>query len=268
MPTIYLKRGLVSLATFLLTGCVVASFPTLPTPGSAGQQAIVYPLERGWYAGETLWYYNLGSNTPLDPTAPERVRSEPVWVFASSVNADGSPVKLEGQDSLFDTRVGDADYSDLWQAVFVTPPAGYQPNTLRSAAELAAAGLATSPQEMFVNCPEVPPGSALVDDSLELKTGWVRGEQISYFDFGPTNPKPGNVYVLVTGFAADGAPQLVSGQRLVFDAVPGTAAYSDFWRVQWVTVAANYAANTIRAAAEIHPAQVTASNLVMNFPHQ
>lgn len=268
MHTPRFRLVFVACAALLLAGCVAAPFPTLPTPGSAGAQAIVYPLERGWYAGQTIWYYNLGGNTPLDPAAPDRVRTEPVWVFATAINADGSPVMLAGQDNLFDTRVGDSDYTDLWQAVFVTPPAGYQPNAVRSAADLAAAGLATSRQDMFVNCPEVPPGSTLVDNSLELKTGWVRGAPVTYFDFGPTNPQPGHVYALVTGFAADGTPQWVAGQDLVFDAAPGAAGYSDFWQVQWVTVAEDYAANTIRAVADIDPARVTASSLIMNFPHQ
>jgi len=267
MSKFVLRLGLVWVAAVSLAGCVLAPFPTLPTPGAAGAQAVVYPMVQGWYAGQAQWYYNLGSNTPLDPAAPDRVLTAPVWVFVAGINADGSPEMLPGQDNLFDTRAGQLTYTDLWQATFVTPAAGYGANSIRSAADLVPAGLTAVPQDLFVNCPEVPPGSSLSDRALPLKTGWVRGEQITYFDFGPTDPHPGNVYVLVTGFAADGTPQLVDGQYLVFDAAPGATGYSDFWRVQWVTVGAGYAANSLRSAADIDPAQVTPSSLVMNFPH-
>jgi hypothetical protein len=253
----------------LAAACTVApAFPPLPTPGAVGVTALVYPLERGWFEGQSLRYYNLGGNTPLDPDDPSRVRTEPVWVFATGVNPDGSPVILDGQDSLFDTRTGDADYSDLWQAFFVTPPDGYPPNSLTSAAALEAAGLAVAEQPMFVNCPEVPPGSSLADEALELKQGWVRGESVVYFDFGPTSPVPGNVYVFITGFDAAGQPQLVARQAFVFDARQGFEGYSDFWRVNWVTVAPDYAADSLRSARDVDPATVTVSDLVMNFPHQ
>jgi hypothetical protein len=262
------RRVLALLSVLALAACALPPFPALPTPGFVGETALVYPLERGWFEGRSIRYYNLGGNTPLDPADPSRVRVEPVWVFATGVNPDGSPVMLPGQDSLFDTRTGDADYSDLWRAHFVTPPAGYVPNSLTSAAAIEAAGLVVAPQPMFVNCPEAPPGSSLAGDALELKRGWVRGEPVFYFDFGPTSPVPGNAYVFITGFDAAGQPRLVAGQAFVFDATTGAAGYSDFWRVHWVQVAPGYVPDSLRAARDIDPALVTATDRVMNFPHQ
>jgi len=253
----------------LVAACAVAPvFPPFPTPGAVGEDAIIYPLERGWFEGQIIRYYNLGGNTPLDPADPTRVRTEPVWVFATGVNPDGSPIKIDGQASLFDTRTGDTDYPDLWQAFFVTPPEDYTPNSVTSAAALEAAGLEIAAQPMFVNCPEVPPGSSLADGALELKDGWVRGEPVVYFDFGPTSPIPGNVYVFITGFDSSGQPQLVAGQSFVFDAAQGFQGYSDFWRVNWVLVEPSYEADSLRAARDIDPARVTVSDLIMNYPHK
>jgi len=253
----------------VLAACSVAPpFPPLPTPGPVGQTAIVYPLERGWFEGQSIRYYNLGGNTPLDPDDPGRVRTEPVWVFATGVNPDGSPVKVDGQASLFDTRAGDYDYSDLWQAYFVTPPDGYTANSITSASDLDAAGLDAVEQPMFVNCPEVPPGSSLADGTLELKDGWVRGEPVVYFDFGTTSPIPGRVYVFITGFTSAGQPQLVDGQAFVFDSTRGFDGYSDFWRVHRVLVDQGYSADSIRAATDIDPSAVTVTDQVMNYPHQ
>jgi hypothetical protein len=85
----------------------------------------------------------------------------------------------------------------------------------------------------------VSPGSSLADNAKPLTKGWVKGQPVVYFDFGPTSVKPGKVYAFVTGFDANGKPQLVPGQHFVFDASRTPAGYSDFWIVQWVTVDAN-----------------------------
>jgi hypothetical protein len=241
--------------------------PPFPAPGPVGA-ARVHAVETGWYQGREVRYYNLGTNTPLKPDDPTRVRVEPVWVFATGVNPDGSPIKLEGQDSLFDTAPGDADYSDLWQAHFVAPSPGYVPNSLTSLEALLASNLAIEKQAMFVNCPIVPPGSSLADEALPPVKGWVKGQPVEYFDFGPTSAQPGKVFVFVTGFGANGEPQLVPGQHFVFDARRGAAGYSDFWVVHWVRVEGDYRADSIRSADEIHPEQVTASEFVVNYPHR
>jgi hypothetical protein len=252
--------------------CQSATAPAaapFPTPGGpVGDAARVYPLLRGWHDGQIVQYYDLGTNTPLDPDDPTRVRAEPVWMFVSGFDAEGKPVQLEGQDNLFDVTVGDANYSDLWQLFTVTPTPGYAPNSITSYDALVVSGLPIEQQRMLVNCPIVPPGSSLADESKELKKGWVKGQPVVYFDFGATSATPGKLFVFVTGFNEQGEPLLVPDQHFVFSVTRGGLGYSDFWRVAWVTVDSNYRADSIRSAADIDPARVTDSTIIVNYPHQ
>jgi LPXTG-motif cell wall-anchored protein len=104
-------------------------------------------------------------------------------------------------------------------------------------------------------------GNVLTDppQTYELTRGWYEGRQTYYYDFG-TNSQvgaddqtvvPAPIYVLVTGFNADGSPQVVEGQRNIIDVIPGDEGYSDLWEVTFVTVPEDYVANTITSAEEI-----------------
>jgi len=233
-----------------------------------GTTAHVYPVERGWFDGRPVEYYNLGANTPLNPADPSRVLVSPVWVFATGVRDDGAPIPLEGQGNVFASAPGDAGYSDLWQAYFVTPAAGYTPDSLTSAGAVLASGMKIEKRALLVNCPFAPPGSSLGDNSKELLHGWVGGQPVTYFDFGVTSVKPGKVYAFVTGFNPDGTPQLIPGQRFVFDSSRASGGYSDFRVVHWVTVDSAYKADSIRAAEDIDLAKVTPSTMVVNYPQK
>jgi len=241
--------------------------PPFSSPGSVGTSPHVYPVEMGWFNGKPVQYYNMGTNTPLNPEDPSRAMVARVWAFVTGTNADGTPITLEGQSNLFDTTVGDPGYSDLWQPFFVAPPPDYAPDTIKSEDALTASGLAVEKQPMFVNCPIVPAGSSLADSDKPLKTAWVRGEQVSYFDFGATSATPGKMYAFVTGFDSDGEPQLVSGQHFVFDSTRTESGYSDFWIVQWVIVDAAYKADTVRSVADIKY-DIEPSSIVVNYPHR
>ncbi len=262
----------VALVALLLAACSNApAAPTenpFPLPGSVGATPKVYGLDQGWFNGQPVKYFNFGSNTPLDPNDSSRVLVEGVWAFITGLNADGSPIFLAGQDNLFEVRPGEDGYSDLWQPSFVTPAEGYTPDSITSVAELLRSGMTIEKQPVLVNCPFVPPGSSLVDNSLPLKRGWVNGEPVVYFDFGPTSAKPGRVYAFVTGFNAEGGPLLMPGQHFVFDSARSEEGYSDFWVVQWVKVDSSYQADSIRSTADIDPARVTASTIVVNWPHE
>ena len=242
--------------------------PPFPTPGPVGTAARVYAVESGWFDGQPVQYYNLGANTYLRPDDPTRVGVDPVWVFATGVNPDGSPVKLEGQDNLFNSSPGDPVYSDLWQVYFVTPAEGYVPNSITASGDLATSGMKIEKQAMLVNCPIVPPDSSLADNAPPLLKGWVNGQPVAYFDFGVTSSRPGRVYALVTAFDTDGSPQLVPGQHFVFDSSRTSGGYSDFRVVHWVTVDSGYKADSIRAAEDIDPAKVTPSTMVVNYPQK
>ncbi|MEK7311431.1 MAG: hypothetical protein AAB382_05635 [Chloroflexota bacterium] len=241
--------------------------PPFSPSGFVGTSPHVYPVETGWFDGKPVQYYSMGTNTPLNPEDPSRVMVGRVWAFVTGTNADGTPITLEGQSNLFDTTVGDPGYSDLWQPFFVAPPPDYAPDTIKSEDALTASGLAVEKQPVFVNCPIVPAGSSLADSDKPLKTAWVRGEQVSYFDFGATSATPGKMYAFVTGFDSDGEPQLVSGQHFVFDSTRTESGYSDFWIVQWVIVDAAYKTDTIRSVADIKH-EIRPSTLVVNYPHR
>lgn len=261
------------LALLLMAACNTAPSgpaqidPPFPTPGPVANTPHVYPIETGWYNGAPAKYYNLGANTPLNPEDPTRVLVQPVWAFVVGKNPDGSPIPLEGQHNLFDVDAGDSGYTDLWQPHFITPPPDYLPDSITSADALLASGLTIEKQAFFVNCPIVPAGSSLAESDLPLKTAWVKGEEVSYFDFGPTSAVPGKVYVFVTGFDSNGAPQLLHGQHFVFDSTRGESGYSDFWIVHWVLVDAAYQPDSIRTASGI-TTEVRPSAIVVNYPHQ
>jgi hypothetical protein len=270
-----MKRYLTGLwILFFLAACSSAPArpaqvdPPFPAPNALAAEGRVYALESGWFDGQAVSYYNLGANASLNPADPERVLVMPAWLFITGTNPDGSPIKLTGQGTVFNINVGVTGYSDLWQISFVTPPADYQPDSLKSIDALQASGMTIEKQAMLVNCPLVPAGATLGDKSKEALKGWVNNQPVFYFDFGVTSAKPGQVYAFVTGFNSDGSPQLVAGQHFIFDSARASGGYSDFRGVQWVTVGASYPADSIRAVKDIDPSRVTASTLVVNYPQK
>jgi hypothetical protein len=98
-------------------------------------------LVAGWYRGQGVYYFDFGLN-PTD--------TEPIYAF---FYGDGSPVA--GQDNIVDTEPGEPDYSAFWQVHTVTVPDDYVPNSIRSEADLLAAGHPIQVTDMLVNCPIV-----------------------------------------------------------------------------------------------------------------
>lgn len=104
-------------------------------------------------------------------------------------------------------------------------------------------------------------GNVLSDPpkNYELVQGWYQGRQTYYYDFGANSATnadqsqvtPAPIYVLVTGFDGEGNPQVVEGQHNIVDVIPGDEGYSDLWQVTFVTVPADYQANTITSAEEV-----------------
>lgn len=266
-------KKLILLLTLLITACTpttpaAQNDAPFPTPGALPEAAHIYPVETGWQNGQTVRYYNMGTNSPLDPADPSQILIDGVWVFVTSVNADGSPVRLEKQDNILDFAPGDPAYSDLWQAYFITPSAGYVPNSITSLKALNDSDMKIAKQPLILNCPFVPDGSSLKNGDLKLQQGWVNGKSYSYYDFGPTSPKPGKLYAFVTGFNTDGTPKLVAGQHFIFDSQRGDKGYSDFRLVQWVLVDGGYQADSIKSVKDIDPTKVTASTMVVNYPQK
>lgn len=214
-----------------------------------------YQLVQGWYQNRATYYYDFGANTQATSDG-QGVVAAPIYVLVAGFDADGNPQVVEGQHNIVGVIPGDEGYSDLWQVTFVTVPADYVANTIKSVGELMQAGYTQTPTDTYVNCPIVPANSILAEGG-NLVQGWYQGQEVYYFDFGQNPPVSAPIYVLVTGFDADGNPQVVEGQHNIVNVIPGDEGYSAFWDVHFVTVPADYQANTITSAADL---------MSMNYP--
>jgi hypothetical protein len=202
-----------------------------------------FELRRGWFRGRPIQYFDVG---PVD------VSIAPVFFFVYGFDAAGRPQPVAGQRPVFGSLPGLPGYSGIWQVHFVVVPAGYRANavtegreavamTLRGAARLVLPG-------SYVNLPIVPGGSTLEGDPAQrpLLTGWYRGREVSYFDFGLSPLAPAPIYAFITGMDGD-APRFLREQANVVDVVPDTVGeYRDMWDVHFVTVPPGYAPDAIR----------------------
>ncbi len=109
----------------------------------------------------------------------------------------------------------------------------------------------------------------------KLVSGWFRGAEAKYYDFGMNTALTASggvavapIWVLATGMNADGSPKLVEGQHNIIDLLPGQPGYSDLWEVRVVTVPADYKADTHKSKADLDAARLTGSavGLFVNCP--
>lgn len=233
--------------------------------GAGAQWAEPLPLLEGWYDGEKIAYYDLGSNSVL--ATEDTVATAPVWPLITGFDGEGNPQFVDGQHNIFDTVPGDPDYTDLWAVTFVTVPEDYEPDTIRSLFEIEASGYPIESAGMLRNCPIVPEGTAL-EGGEELHQGWVDGQPVSYFDFGVSAATIAPVWVFVHGFDAGGAPLLVEDQYNIFDSTPADEDYTAFRRVHYVTVPEDYEPDSIRSADDVLASgfPIEATDTVVNYP--
>lgn len=111
------------------------------------------PLQQGWNDGEAVFYPDFGAN-------PATTR--PIWVFIHGMNPDGTPDFVEGQNNIIDVVPGQAGYTAFWRVNMVTVPDDYEPNSIRSAADVVAAGFEITETDMVVNCPVTQVAGAAV----------------------------------------------------------------------------------------------------------
>ena len=112
--------------------------------------------------------------------------------------------------------------------------------------------------------------------TFEVTRGWYQGRPTYYYDFGANTGAtedrlgvvPAPIYVLVTGFDAEGNPQVVAGQNNIVDVLPGDPGYSDLWQVTFVTTPQDYVANTITSAEQILNGgyELTVPGMFVNCP--
>jgi hypothetical protein len=239
------------------------SEPTMEAT-EAPAAGLALALVTGWYRGQEVRYYDFGMNTPL--VSGTTVATAPLYVFIRGMNPDGTPDFLPGQHNISDVVPGEEGYSDLWEIMLVQPPDDYQPDSIRSKADLDAAGFNIQPAGLFVNCPVVAAETTL-ENGEELTQGWHDGEEVFYPDFGPNEPIALPIWAFVTGFDGD-TPLFVDGQNNIIDSVPSDEGYSAFWRVNMVVVPEGFEPNSIQSADEALAAgfEIMETDILVNCP--
>jgi len=90
------------------------------------------------------------------------------------------------------------------------------------------------------------------------------GELVQYYNMDVQPLQTAPIFVLIR----EGESTPVAGQLNIIDDIPGDIDYSDFWHVHFVTVPANYVANSITSLDELmatgYPVERT--NRVVNCP--
>lgn len=90
-----------------------------------------------------------------------------------------------------------------------------------------------------------------------VETAWSSGKK--YWAFGPNIPLPINPsetkvaqeYMVAYSVSEHGEPSLVPLQLNIYDSIPGMAAYSPIWHLNYVIVPERYQANTLRSAQQV-----------------
>lgn len=232
------------------------------------QEPQTYALVTGWYEQQEVVYYDFGANTHASADGLE-VITAPIYVLVTGFDESGNPQAVEGQYNIIDVVPGDEGYSDLWEVTFVTVPEDYEANTITSAQEILEAGYELTVPGIYVNCPVVPTGSTLDNpDAANLVTGWYKGQEVSYFDFGLNDPITAPIYAFITGFDDAGNPLFVEGQNNVIGVVPGDEGYSAFWYVNLVVVQEDYIANSITSFDQVDTGmyEILQPGLLVNCP--
>ena len=222
-------------------------------------------LVTGWYRDSEVEYYDFGANTPL--TQGNSIAVAPIYAFITGMDADGNPQFVDGQHNIVAVVPGDEGYSDLWQVNLVTVDDSYEPDSVKTVADVMSGGFEVTETDIFVNCPIVDAGTTL-EGGEPLVQGWYNGEEAFYPDFGPNPPVAIPIWAFITGMDADGNPQFVDGQMNIIDSVPNDPAYSAFWRVNLVMATEDYEANSIISAdaARASGMEIMETDIVVNCP--
>ena len=239
--------------------------PTATTAAEAPSGGNELALVTGWYRESEVQYYDFGANTPL--TQGNSIAVAPIYAFITGMDADGNPQFVDGQHNIVAVVPGDEGYSDLWQVNLVTVDDSYEPDSVKTVADVMSGGFEVTETDIFVNCPIVDAGTTL-EGGEPLVQGWYNGEEAFYPDFGPNPPVAIPIWAFITGMDADGNPQFVDGQMNIIDSVPDDPAYSAFWRVNLVMATEDYEANSITSAdaARASGMEIMETDIVVNCP--
>lgn len=161
---------------------------------AANKTFIAHP---GWIRDKLIHYYKFRMYTP--DTYPTRVTPGatpdiPIGeVFLVTTTGDFSGVVLDQKPILRWHTTDGEDYSDFVQVVWAEAPAGYVPNTFRSAGDLLENQVTLTASGIYVNLPVVPIESRLQDPSgtgfspIQPLMAWYRGVEVQTFAFETTS---------------------------------------------------------------------------------
>ncbi|MFZ0829793.1 MAG: hypothetical protein WAN40_01500 [Thermoplasmata archaeon] len=131
-------------ATNLIVNCPVEN------PGATVQNSSA-ALEAGWYRGQTVYYFNAGTNTTGWGAV---IQTAPIYTFAYP---NGTPVA--GQHNIVNVYPGNPGYSDDWSIITVAVNSSYPANSVRSVGEILAevrgGEFSLQATRLFVDCPIV-----------------------------------------------------------------------------------------------------------------
>lgn len=188
-------------------------------------------LRPGFYSGQAIRYLDL--NHCLGNTTCRINRLEtplnPLLRYEFFFN-DGGPVI--GQNPVFNTPQPGEAHSPFRRVVRVIVPDGYEPNTIRSAQDVAASQFVTEDTARVENNPLVVQGTPLIP--LTQGRAWVQNQELAYLELGSVPYASdrnqlgvGVVYFLRNGDKTD----LPSQPRPIFDTTPGDLLYSPIRQV-------------------------------------
>lgn len=125
----------------LRTPGMIVNAPVVPADASSS----VYPVVPAWHEGMPVGYLDVG---------PMPVRAGAAFQLIHGIDkATGKVVPVEGQKLVFDSLPTQPDYSPIWRLHYVRVPAGFQPDSIRSAKAIFEKKLPVRPTTTFLNAP-------------------------------------------------------------------------------------------------------------------
>ncbi len=88
------------------------------------------------------------------------------------------------------------------------------------------------------------------------------GSPVRYYNFDVQNDQPATLYRLVHA----GSHDPIAGELDIVDVIPGDSGYSDFWRVTWVEVPADFVAGSITNASQLRALHAENAASVVDCP--
>lgn len=221
----------------------------------------------GWSGGKPVQYYDFSQSS-------ENIGN--VYVLITGFDANGNPSKVKDQNDIYDAKRSDSDYTDFWRVLYVTVPANYEANSVKSSSDIEKNNWPIKDSGKVENRPQI-----LQDDKIEpdraKSGGWAKGEAVYTWTFetdvarntsDATKVLTGTEYMLITGYDTSGNPNQVSGQYNITDTVPGQNGYSPARKLIYVEVPANYTANSLKSSDDIKNSKYSTkdSGIVVNNP--